>query len=752
MKRSLIVWLLVFVVCALIVEALFFYGMTWWSLKSFADERSQRTGQLVQMQAEEGLRDMVQAATSIVERAYVKSRDLDALKKAKAEMLRRTIDGVHAQLTAAYAANKGRVSDEELRRILKEMVRPIRFAGGNYVWINDMGPRMVMHPIKPEMEGQDLADYADPAGKKLFVEMVERCKAQGDGMVDYQWTKPGEKEHKPKVSYVRLMPELGWVIGTGEWVEDVTEALKQEALAQIAAIRAKDGNYVWINDLEPRMVMHPLKPEMNGKPLGDYKDPRGKLLFMEMVAACKEKGEGFVSYMWGKPGQAGEFPKLSFVRLFPAWGWVIGHGVYMDDMERLVRREKELFVSQAKGSLNQVTIGLVLFLIVLSSILIWGIRHFLMLPLKRLLTYAGAVAGGNLDLNMQCRCFGEIRELGHALQAMVASLRQRIYEVQLVSAEAKAETERAQQASVEAEKSRQAALRAKQDGMLEAAGYLDAIVEALDSSSAQLKDLFEQINHRTQEQRSQLHETVEAMSQMDAAVAEIATTSTTAAQVSGRARDRANEGASVVQNSVGAIHSVQDMALALRASMGQLSGRAESISAILGVISDIADQTNLLALNAAIEAARAGDAGRGFAVVADEVRKLAEKTMHATGEVSESIVAIQRSTAENLRSVDLAVEAVQVANNLSSQSGQALGEIVGLAEDASTQVRFIADLAGDHTEFSSLIVASIETTSGLAGRIAEEVSSSLDTLAALRNQAERLSELISQIKTDGQTD
>ena len=138
--------------------------------------------------------------------------------------------------------------------------------------------------------------------------------------------------------------------------------------------------------------------------------------------------------------------------------------------------------------------------------------------------------------------------------------------------------------------------------------------------------------------------------------------------------------------------------------------------------------------------------------MADEVRKLAEKTMRATGEVSESIGAIQRSTAENLRSVDLAVEAVQVANNLSSQSGQALGEIVGLAEDASTQVRFIADLAGDHTEFSSLIVASIETTSDLAGRIAEEVSSSLDTLAALRKQAERLSERISQIKTDGQSD
>lgn len=127
MKRSLIVWLLVFVVCALSVEAVFLWHDVV-SSEVLAEERSQRTGQLVQMQAEEGLRDMVQAATSIVERAYAKSRDLDALKKAKAEMLR------HHRwracvLTAAYAANKGRVSDEELRRILKEMVRPIRVAG-----------------------------------------------------------------------------------------------------------------------------------------------------------------------------------------------------------------------------------------------------------------------------------------------------------------------------------------------------------------------------------------------------------------------------------------------------------------------------------------------------------------------------------------------------------------------------------------------------------------------------------------------
>jgi methyl-accepting chemotaxis protein len=149
------------------------------------------------------------------------------------------------------------------------------------------------------------------------------------------------------------------------------------------------------------------------------------------------------------------------------------------------------------------------------------------------------------------------------------------------------------------------------------------------------------------------------------------------------ARTKAVDGARVVSDSVAAINTVQTQAKEMKNNLDQLGRQADQIGRIMTVIEDIADQTNLLALNAAIEAARAGDAGRGFAVVADEVRKLAEKTMNATKEVGEAIAAIQQGTQANIRGMDQSVSAIENATRLANQSGDALREILALAEQAA---------------------------------------------------------------------
>jgi len=92
----------------------------------------------------------------------------------------------------------------------------------NYVWINDMGPKMIMHPIKPQLDGTDLSKNADPAGKLLFVEFVKAVKSKPDGSwVDYKWTKLGEADPTPKKSWVKGCVPKGkteqWVVGSGTW-------------------------------------------------------------------------------------------------------------------------------------------------------------------------------------------------------------------------------------------------------------------------------------------------------------------------------------------------------------------------------------------------------------------------------------------------------------------------------------------------------------------------------------------------------
>jgi methyl-accepting chemotaxis protein len=114
------------------------------------------------------------------------------------------------------------------------------------------------------------------------------------------------------------------------------EEAKKRAVEAVKGLRYDKDEYFWINDTEPRMVMHPIKPEMDGTSLAENKDPHGKRLFVAFVDVCRKNGEGFVDYMWPKPGSPKPEPKISFVKLYPEWGWIVGSGVYLDDVGKEV--------------------------------------------------------------------------------------------------------------------------------------------------------------------------------------------------------------------------------------------------------------------------------------------------------------------------------------------------------------------------------------------------------------------------------
>jgi len=109
-----------------------------------------------------------------------------------------------------------------------------------------------------------------------------------------------------------------------------------DAIQDVRALRYGPGgkDYLWIIDLQPAMVMHPYRPDLDGRDLRSYADAQGRLLFQDMVEMARKSGSGYVEYLWqwkDEPSQV--VPKLSYVRLFPEWGWVIGTGVYLDDVE-----------------------------------------------------------------------------------------------------------------------------------------------------------------------------------------------------------------------------------------------------------------------------------------------------------------------------------------------------------------------------------------------------------------------------------
>ncbi len=119
----------------------------------------------------------------------------------------------------------GAMTRESAQAEAKRLIAAMNYDGSNYFWINDLHPTMIMHPVKPELDGKDLTSNADPNGKHLFVEMVKVAQAEGQGFVDYYWPKPGQDEPAAKISFVKLEPRWGWIVGSGIYVDDVEAQL-----------------------------------------------------------------------------------------------------------------------------------------------------------------------------------------------------------------------------------------------------------------------------------------------------------------------------------------------------------------------------------------------------------------------------------------------------------------------------------------------------------------------------------------------
>jgi methyl-accepting chemotaxis protein len=135
-------------------------------------------------------------------------------------------------------ADSGEMTVNQAQDNAKNVLKTMRYDGEEYFWINDMYPRMIMHPFKPELDGTDLSQNADPNGKRLFVEFVDVCRSKGAGFVEYYWPKPNVSKPVPKISYVKLHNDWGWIVGSGIYIDDVQAELSQffYAIFSIVAI------------------------------------------------------------------------------------------------------------------------------------------------------------------------------------------------------------------------------------------------------------------------------------------------------------------------------------------------------------------------------------------------------------------------------------------------------------------------------------------------------------------------------------
>ncbi|MCJ8518103.1 methyl-accepting chemotaxis protein [Pseudorhizobium tarimense] len=525
------------------------------------------------------------------------------------------------------------------------------------------------------------------------------------------------------------------------------EEAQAAAMRAIGAMRYAGGSgYFWINDMRPFMVMHPIKPELNGTDLSQNKDPNGKFLFVEFVNTVKAKGEGFVDYYWPKPGAEQPVEKYSHVIGFEPWGWIVGTGVYADDLHAMFRQSMATYAAMfAAGAM--VLLGGAFFVI-----------RSVTKPLGNVKGVLQNIAEG--ESNVTVPHTEQKNEMGDMARALVVlrdaveerlTLQARESEQQRALSEERSTNERALAAASD----RQARAMAELGRALSALahGDLSANVADLGNDYASLRDDFNNavnslrqtivsitetshvvrdsasdisgatanLSRRTEQQAASLEETAAALDEITATVKTASERADEARSMVAETKQSAGRSGEIVRSAVDA--------------MGRIEDSSSRINQIISVIDEIAFQTNLLALNAGVEAARAGEAGRGFAVVAQEVRELAQRSANAAKEIKTLI-------SNSAREVEGGVSLVR-------STGDALVEIAQLVERVNAHVETIATASREQATALQEINASVNQMDQMTQQNAAMVEETTAASQTLAEQSVQLQHLLSAFCTEG---
>jgi len=269
-------------------------------------------------------------------------------------------------------------------------------------------------------------------------------------------------------------------------------------------------------------------------------------------------------------------------------------------------------------------------------------------------------------------------------------------------------------------------------------GIIGTVAEtagSLTGSTASMRTASEQIHRRIDQQSQQTQQAATAMQEMSASIAEVSRHTQSAAETARSAAQTARDGGLIVKQMLGAMHSIASAVTETSSTVGLLGEDSKRISQIVTVIDEIARKTNLLALNAAIEAARAGDQGRGFAVVAGEVRRLAESTAQATGEIGAMIQEIQDRTRSAIASMAAGTGTVQEGVVTTTQAGEALERIIGMAERVDRMIAQIAIAASQQAAVADQSSASLDSIHSLSHENLSEMATTAAGIESMRGTA-----------------
>lgn len=498
-----------------------------------------------------------------------------------------------------------------------------------------------------------------------------------------------------------------------------TEAQKR-AQEAIKSLRYDTTEYVWINDFTspiPRMLMHPTVPSLDGtildKPEFNYailsrnKDgsQSQKLdnanIFTTFTQTVNNYGSGFVEYKWPKAIKGGgvtseRFKKLSYLASNPEWNWVIGSGIYIDDV----------------------------------SAQFWNL-------VKHLAVVGLIIVIAIVVLNMYIRRWVLQQLGGEVIEARL-----------LVQKVSDGDFSGSYQKTDEPSDSIIGAVENMTRKLAKTVRSLGQISSNLSSSSSQLAVIAVEGNSTQDMQTQETDQIALAVNEMSNTIAQISTSAHQASELANKTDLEVINGRKAVQDTVASLNGLAGQISKASSVIYNLSENSRNVGGVLEVIQSIAEQTNLLALNAAIEAARAGEAGRGFAVVADEVRNLASRTQQSTEEIRNMIAQLQAGAEDAVKVMESSIQETQTTVVIAGKAEAALHLIAQAAEEIRDMNYSIASSSEEQAAAAEEINQNILALMRLCHESSDSTKQTQQASHELEQMAKELSKRISRFKVD----
>jgi len=459
---------------------------------------------------------------------------------------------------------------------------------------------------------------------------------------------------------------------------------QQRAKAVLDSIHFGGSGYFFAYDTLGVCRVLPTKPEWIGQPKLDIQDKAGRYFIKGLLEVGAKPGGDTLRYSFPKPPSGKVTDKLGFARKYSPWGWTVGTGVYIDDIDSLVSRQEAMVSSEIRNSILFGSIGALMSVGIFILIGIASTRKALA-PLNRLQERMLAISVGNRDLRvrLQVDAQDEIGRTSSAFNDFVGSISEMVKTFIADAARVASASGLVRNAS-----------RTTAEGIERIERSASAIAASGEEASASIRE----IAKASEDSTHNVSSVSAALEEMNASISEIS---------------RSCQEELVVAMAANRITSEA------RIKIERLVAVAVEASSVLETISDVADQTKLLALNATIEAARAGEAGKGFAVVASEVKELAKQASLATVSIKERIDALIHETGIASQAIQEVANEVDKVNLLSQSIGSALEEQTSTVKDIAINVSRVQERSSE-----------VSRSTAQSAQVLEEIAHSIADLHA----------------------